>query len=247
MNACPTSAERGPIKNGLIGFFDILGYKEIIKQNQVVRVASIIEEIFLEALRESQDAHKCVTSLINQEACQHFVFSDSILVFLPLERSPNSDTQTAESLFASHCAGLITKCFWEGLPVRGALAYGKCYFKKADGVVCFAGQAIIDAHLCAESLEFSGCVVAESKDRIFSRRHSDFFKHIVHFNKKSRKKPESMFVLNNYAGNWGPRKLSRQIVKNKFSAHKKGIPGNVLPKITNTLAFLKACKERSVH
>jgi len=186
-----SSKLRHYLRNGLVAFFDILGYRELIKQNQIVSVAVIIDEIFLATSRKSKEARGFVTSLINEKACEHFVFSDSILVFLPLEGTPDGNTRTAQSLFASHCAGLVTEFFWKGLPVRGALAYGDCYFKSEDRVVCFAGNAIVEAYDLANSLDFAACVVASSKDAIFTKISPNFFEYRVCFSEKTKKRPKT--------------------------------------------------------
>ncbi len=56
---------------------------------------------------------------------------------------------------------------------------------------------------------------------------------------------QKMFLLNHYRIdlNYNPnRKISRQTVLEKFAEHNKRIGVEVLPKVNNTLEFLKACE-----
>jgi len=62
---------------GLIGFFDVLGYKSLIENNQIGKVMSVVKKI-----QATLDEHqKYLTEWA--EGCGHVMFSDSILVYAP--------------------------------------------------------------------------------------------------------------------------------------------------------------------
>jgi hypothetical protein len=238
MNEPSNPSEEIDTHHGLIGFFDVLGYKNIIENNQIKECALAIKRI-LETIRIRQERIDMIGLLTAQKLCSHVLFSDSILVYSPLIGTDNK--QIPVLMFTSYCANLVTELLVQGFPVRGALALGDYYVENHIGSICLAGKPIAEAHELSECLDLAGCVVAPSAETFFSDTHY-FFAHPVPLKNRPAQK---MMMLNQCADSSGGPELSRQFIMGRFGDHNKHIGIDVLPKINNTLEFLEACKRHS--
>jgi hypothetical protein len=73
MNKTETDAAEIETHRGLVGFFDVLGYKSILENNQAREAALVIKHI-LETTRKFQDANDYIETLIQQTLSEHVVF-----------------------------------------------------------------------------------------------------------------------------------------------------------------------------
>jgi hypothetical protein len=163
------------ILTGLVAFFDILGYKAINENNEIEVVAQVISDVLLRL----PDRVKRSQNQIWEKICQILeaspfnidryvsvlLFSDSILLTAPATKDAGPDDEgelLIWLLFVSYCRELWIEMFKEGLPVKGAIGYGK-FFRNKD---CFAGKAILDAYNLTTKMELSACALtAESESR----------------------------------------------------------------------------------
>lgn len=153
-----------------IGFFDVLGFKEIVYNNSLDDLKGFFDHL----LRDSQTALSggtfvqvgpgaIVPELKNQKVnCLHV--SDSIIFW--------TRANTVEDF-----KDLVSVCYsfyWTSLgttfPLRGCLTFGEIDFdpdtiRKISGVAFFNyslfGKGLIDAYLKAESIEYAGCILDE--------------------------------------------------------------------------------------
>jgi len=152
-------------------------------------------------------------------------------------------------LFAEFCAGVLNDLFWEGLPIRGAWAFGEFYIDLQPGKVCLAGIPIVEAYEFSNCLDLAGCVIAPSAETILAskqiidpaaERPLGFMKYSVPLKGRPKQK---LFMLDHYSfdrANKRHPKISRQTVIEKFTAHNKRVSVEVLSKVNNTLEFLEA-------
>lgn len=239
MNESEIAPEGLDTQHGLVGFFDVLGYRKLNENSQIKEAVLVIRGI-LESTRRSQKANDFVGTLVDQTFCEHVVFSDSILVYSSFNKS--RDQATSAGMFASYCSGLITELFWAGLPVRGALALGDYFVENHMGSVCLAGRPIIEAYKLADCVDLAACVVAPSAEPMFTSGPG-FFEYPVPL--KGRK--EKMIMLNHYASSWAERELSREVMMKMFGAHNKHVDIEVLSKVNNTLEFLRECRSNAAR
>ncbi|MHA2032708.1 MAG: hypothetical protein ACW99Q_25340, partial [Candidatus Kariarchaeaceae archaeon] len=170
-------------KTGLIGFFDILGYQQMLLNNEVERTSHLIVDVIAnippevvknllgdhslieeEGLKTRQYLDKFWTDIITEEI-GWLLFSDSILVSLPLDLSEDRFFYGVRFFAFLHvCAFLTRQMFDKGLPLRGALSYGDFFIQDTY----FAGQPIIESYQASESLELSGCVLTKSFENILN-------------------------------------------------------------------------------
>jgi hypothetical protein len=168
-------------KTGLVGFFDILGYQQMLLANDVSSTAQIVVDVLSEVpdnvvasllgdpgLERADDLAswpefaRYFQGLVREEM-DWLLFSDSILVSLPL-RMDREIIHWATSVvgFVEVCAVLLRQMFDVGLPLRGGVSFGEFFIQDTY----FAGQPIIDAYRHSESLDLSGCVLAPSVERL---------------------------------------------------------------------------------
>jgi hypothetical protein len=164
-------------KTGLVGFFDILGYQQMLLANDVSSTAQIVVDVLSEVpdnvvagLLEDEGLERADHLASWPEFARHFqglvreemdwlLFSDSILVSLPLKIDRDIiHWATSVVGFVEVCAVLLRQMFDVGLPLRGGVSFGEFFIQDTY----FAGRPIIDAYRHAERLELSGCVLAQS-------------------------------------------------------------------------------------
>jgi hypothetical protein len=156
-------------------------------------------------------------------------------------------------VLAEFCVGLVNDLFSEGLPIRGAWAFGDYYVESVPGKTWVAGKPLTEAHKLFNRVDMMGCVLAPSAEAfMFKSRILDsspegtlgFIKYPVPLNRGGGK--QELFMLNHHAlyrhYHPGEPEISRQVVMEKFGMHNKQITVDVLSKVNNTLQFLEASK-----
>jgi hypothetical protein len=151
--------EETQIQNGLVGFFDILGYQTFLENNDVEtatsEVINIINDIgstvktsVIGVLEAPTDEDKKKI-----EDIQWLVFSDSILMLMEWDE----EDAYKWGLFTAAAIKLCRHMFDVGLPLRGAIKKGKYLVSKS----CFAGRTIIEAYHTEMSLNLAACAMDE--------------------------------------------------------------------------------------
>jgi hypothetical protein len=160
-------------QNGLIGFFDILGYQNLLEKNEpediadkVIPILENIKSTVPEKMKEFTklfDENEPIVSPIEKEGLDEIVdsikwliFSDTILLSMPVENLEDKNNEIICVLFLATCNILQKSMFKEGLPLRGVINFGKFYIKGTY----FAGRPIVEAYQLCNSLELSACVLS---------------------------------------------------------------------------------------
>ena len=165
-------------KTSLVGFFDILGYQSFLRSNSAIDAAEEIFDIIQKApseatkkWREKQPTGD--SDWINTlDGIKSVVFSDTIVVSLEIDQKTAKELNYA--LFCKVCMKIMENMFERGLPLRGAVTYGQFQFKKT----CIAGQAIVDGHNLAATLETCGCAISPELSSFIDRqwtKNKDFW------------------------------------------------------------------------
>jgi hypothetical protein len=247
-------SEDNDAKRGFVGYFDLLGYRSLIANNHICEVIGVVKTI--KNIIEDQHTRVIESGRIaGQKFCEFVVYSDSILVYTSFpENSREQHSQVA--IFLEFCGDIISELFWVGLPVRGAWAFGDYYVEKTENGIYLAGMPIVEAYEFSNRIDMLGCVIAPSAEKVLagmqiletpSELPVGYIQHFVPLKNDQNQKfqKQELFLLNHYHRDlhYHPsRIISRQIVMEKFAEHNKRIGVEVLPKINNTLEFLKACK-----
>lgn len=174
---------------GFVGYFDILGYTQIMLNNNIHKTAQFVSDTLMNIPREMiaslrlpymevrplevapESSERDDWSQILDKV-SWIIFSDSILVSLPFDPTlPEHDLVQYYLAFSIVCASLMNRCFTAGFPLRGAIAAGEFFIEDR----CFAGRPIINAYYATQQLEFAGCVLDEEANSLIS----EWRKHLV--------------------------------------------------------------------
>lgn len=153
--------------NGLVGFFDILGYKEFLVNNtpqaaaekvlgSLLKLKKQMPQGLLEILRAGHMAENAV-EVLNAVLwdINWLVFSDTILITLGTEK-PNIPG-LYYGAFLMQCSHFWRTMFDFGLPLRGAITEGDSLIQES----CFAGKSIVEAYTLANDLKLAGVIIRE--------------------------------------------------------------------------------------
>ncbi len=272
-------------KTGLVGFFDILGYQQMLLANDVASTARIVVDVLAEVpnlvvsgMFEDQGLDLVGVSNddvstkdleawaeygpyfegIVREETGWLLFSDSILVSLPIDRDEGPILWgTRVAAFVEVCSFLLRKMFDVGLPLRGGISFGEFFIHDTY----FSGRPIIDAYQHAESLELSGCVLAPSAASLYGQVQQNAIDEgyedsvpgmfdqlcVSYLIPKKRDQVEKGPMVN-----WvnlpmrffeGLPSDLRKYIYSSFVAHNKDVVPAVQPKIDNTEAFVRKIVE----
>lgn len=237
---------------GIVGFFDIMGYQNIIRNNSVEETAKIVEDIiyklpaFVEArVKKLFEAHEAllreVESILSN--VKVLIVSDSILVISTVD-----DEIDETELYSHFCvmfvyfAFLVREFFEKGFPLRGAIDYGSIYLHETT----FAGDTIVETYNLSSSLEFSGCVLTDRIMRFCydeSIRDNEvidgFVGKILCSTKNGDVKLSHLDWVTTFTGNVLECDDLRRLIYDKFYMHKKDIETSVVNKINNTESIMR--------
>ena len=234
-------------QNGLIGFFDILGYKSFLENNDVdiavIEVLNTINNIgrivrskIIRSFKEPDDRGREILARI-----QWRVFSDTILMAMEWDE-PNLYEWVVFSVAAIQ---LCREMFDFGLPLRGAIRSGRYLISE----YCFAGRVIVDAYRAEKNINLAGCSLDEKLVGIIKNTEAKAglnFSGIIAVPYMTPLKVgeyEKMSLLNYLMLDERSPKPNAveipQLVLNSFWAHHKDITADVETKARNTESFLR--------
>jgi hypothetical protein len=160
----PGQQEKGKIeaREGIVGFFDILGYRSYLKNDPDVRSKQALQ-VLLKIKDEVPGSIRRRVPEALVEELSWTIFADSILLAMPCPGT--EDKQAVEGdrgkrwmTFLLSSVVLLDHMFDHGLPIRGAIAFGR-YFCHEN---CLAGRAVVEAHELEGKINLSGAVLHES-------------------------------------------------------------------------------------
>jgi hypothetical protein len=174
---------------GFVGYFDILGYTQIMLNNNIHKTAQFVSDTLINIPQDMLDSLRLPYQDIRPlevapesserdewsqilDRVSWIIFSDSILISLPFDPSlPEPGLVRHYLAFSTVCASLMNRCFMAGFPLRGAISVGEFFIEDR----CFAGRPIINAYYATQQLEFAGCVLDEAANSLIS----EWRKHLV--------------------------------------------------------------------
>jgi hypothetical protein len=153
--------------NCIFGYFDVLGFTSFCENcdsRSAERVLKMIDdfdaeipEVLLHGLDTKDDTPQVKIDLLKGRL-KWLIFSDTIFVAMPFDRSEHSGTLKFNLIFFTVLAAYINrKMFENGLPVRGTVDVGDVIISKR----CFAGKAVIEAHNLSKNCQVAATVVSD--------------------------------------------------------------------------------------
>ena len=150
--------------NGLIGFFDILGYQNFLENNSAMKSALDVLEIITDMPKKinyftsSITEHLLPGDRVLHESLSHLVFSDTIVFTLSYPEDVDESWMNRARTFMASCSALLAaEMFEKGLPIRGVIHEGEFITKD----MCIAGKGIVEAYRLCASLDISGIVFSQ--------------------------------------------------------------------------------------
>jgi hypothetical protein len=252
------------IYNGIIGFFDILGYQSLLGKNEPEDVAQKIlpiltglnigtTDVMIEFIKSSGKNNEVVNlSMQMVRSIQWLVFSDTILIALPVANN-SAHALVSWMTFLPACIYIQNRMFLAGLPLRGVINYGKFFIK--DNF--FAGKCIIESYKLCQKLELSACVLTErasnevDKSSLIMKHFKQNFRNVFFYNYQIPIKHGTIQLDTLTAHTWtaNPPKDFHSMVMDSFGNHNKDIPQAANIKITNTeqwLSFLGMKRKNTI-
>ena len=233
------------IQNGFVALFDIMGFGQMIANNNLEKSAKVVFELF--QIVKDVRWERCELATYNLIP-ECFIFSDSILVYqMPTLTGSAEEADLSRSYFIKFCGRLTAEFLVRGLPVKGAI--GKGEFAIIEGK-SFTGKCIIDAHALSESLQCAGCAVVPTLESEFSKDgetlDDSFQEDLLYWQAPLKNSsPQKLLMLNFLRHVTKPAgEISRTTLIEKFSAHGKGFDLEVLKKVSETEKILAECKKR---
>lgn len=229
-------------QEGIIGYFDILGYAKFMENNDVNIVAAKVVET-LTNLKEqipetiynyfkSRKINDTSLRMIKEhaEGINWLIFSDTILLTSNYSVDEGKKLEEKQfvklmqwAIFICTSSFLMRHMFEFGLPMRGVITRGKFIMKES----CYAGKPLIDAYNLTNILDLSICVITDNAyeeienlvqfikkiDVVLSRILQHAFEYYLVPKKNGN--PEELFTLNFfcYPGVWEFYKFFKTNVK----------------------------------
>lgn len=240
-------------KEGLVGIFDILGYQYIIDTDKINDAADLISNTLLtlpqnkadELRAYFKDGREADYYYLTKENLKWRIFSDTILLSFTFTLKEHPDFASMDYKFFLHYVSLLLRsAFDAGLPLRGAIDYGKFYIKEN----CFAGKPIINSYRLSQKLQLSGCAMTKELQEFLTDIESaealkqvEFPFVLPYLVPLKENIPEKLRLINWLCPlpDWKITCDLRQYVAEKFYAHNKDIPREALPKLENTEMTLR--------
>lgn len=256
-----------------IAFFDILGFKDLVFNNDHTSLEKIYEHFSNAAhlslanfqAQEGQIADNSIAKIdMSKVTVNSLIVSDSV-IFWTNGESPND---FMEIISASQL--MLAVSFKIGVPVRGGISFGDFTFNEFETdspqknvlTSCF-GRALVDAYSLEALQEWSGCIVSETALEHFSTQVEYYqkmtaeelvdldllksYKVLVEYDAPLKRSVDNYLVVNylNYSDiDMG---FTEQRIRSAFGAFSKTTTHeSVQTKIENTVSFYKYAVENSL-
>lgn len=255
-------------RDGLIGWFDILGYRQMLAQNEALVVVNILTDTILSIPAEitrrltTEPDRTEVAKVVAQIAAEldWLPFSDTVLVTLDCSSVLKPEERAQRFLYFLHfCRTFFTGTFVKGIPMRGAIHFGEFLIGKIEGISerVFAGRGIGEAEQHVARQDWSGTVLTkraeDEKNAVVDALEDKSWAGEVEKVLISYPVPlkggasEQRFALNWLFPNINRKELRegqtiRALVTERFVAHGKAVRQEVVSKLTNTELFLCFCQ-----
>ena len=227
-----------PIKGErYVAYLDILGFKDLVARKTHDEIYNKLKEIsvtkqMLQNLHNEEDEK--LKNFTKNGRIKVVTFSDSIIIF-----SEKADEDNLK-YFIFSVSFIIARAFDLGIPMKGSVTFGEVSLNFKNQI--FFGQAIIDAYLLQEEVQYFGIVVHNSFENM---ANNTVFNRIHYIEKKTPLKG-GMIIHKNF--NWFMYLKTDNVINEKENIIKKiesfrlTTSGVTRKYIDNTLNFIEDLK-----
>lgn len=223
--------------SGFVGFFDILGYQNIIENNAIEETSRLISNVLVKIPVQVKETimgfcNHDKEMRIDLDSISVRVISDSIILAVKVNEQDSSSAFCSSNAFIWFSQTLGELMFKSGLPIRGVVDFGDFFLLDH----CFAGIPLVNSYRLCGKLEIAGAVLTN----LARKKMSHYLEDQLHYFGDDFLVPlkdnqnEKHFVLDTWLINELDKTDVRQLVFEAFHAHNKDVPSSVLQKIQNT-------------
>jgi len=151
-------------RDAFVGAFDILGFKNLIRQTDQECPREILKGQLADLLGTLDDPN-----VREYGRVERLVFSDTIVIFAP-DLGGDSPLRSF-GWFSLLCTKLITKSVEVRLPLRGAISVGPSFTSTSPPIVL--GPSFLEAHEYCEDQDWIGLLLTPSATLKFLRAEFD--------------------------------------------------------------------------
>lgn len=230
------------MENKFVGFFDILGFKNLVEKNSHEKLVKIYQEVLLDTVSEIKrlglELHKNdVSALKSLESIKQFIISDSIILL--------QDDCTHRGLFfiTLQAKVLLQMAMDEGIPLRGSISVGPVTILESFGTTII-GQGLVNAYTLENIQNWSGAIIDDKCFQIHQRDNAflellniktPMFANYTVPTKKLENKDYNVI-------NWVKDNQTLKEIEESFMRHGKELVQEKEKQIvTNTLKFAEFC------
>lgn len=139
-----------------VAFIDIMGFKDLVMRSthqQVYKMMQVITD-------ERERMASIDWSDMKENMVKTTTYSDSIIIY------SKDDSEISFESISYTIAGLTSSLFAEGIPHKGAIAFGTMTLDTERSI--YFGQPLIDAYLLQEEISFYGFLLHGSTEKKIS-------------------------------------------------------------------------------
>jgi len=137
-------------------FLDIMGFKDFVARRSHEDVYNMMMNLFDSKSYVARKFKNVTEPTFMDKELYTASFSDSIVLFSKDNSAESLDVITSSAAYIMHDALL------KDIPIKGAMAYGKISVDKENQI--YFGQALIDAYLLQDDVNYYGIVAHNSID-----------------------------------------------------------------------------------
>jgi hypothetical protein len=135
-----------------VALFDILGFRELLKKNELDRVAATYLGTKKGFEKDVAHINALNKAFDEKGSVKYHVFSDTILIY-----TSNCDENSFYSLLVA-CQSLFNSALQNQLPIRGSIARGELITSGGIEV----GKPIVEAHENEQAQDWIGCCITDN-------------------------------------------------------------------------------------
>lgn len=135
---------------GYVATLDVLGFADLLQRDGYSHELKNYLTCVNEVIRPAKGKAECV------------VFSDSIVLTSPEEPDSDDDGEDVFADMIRTCSAAFRALLKNGIPVRGAVAFGRYWREARQGSVFLAGRPIVEAYQCERSSNWVGILLCPS-------------------------------------------------------------------------------------
>lgn len=239
------------LKKTFVAFLDILGFKDLVKNNDTETLFSIYNKsiVSLNAFLKTEWNSKERPQHVADPIIKTFIVSDSIIIY-----SEKNDIGSFLKIVA-YIHSLISNLIIEGLPVRGALSFGDFIDFSSPGQNILLGKSIVKSYELETRQQWAGCIIDDScfEHFGFDINHDPIHPYLkewpffLKYNVPLKNGNGDSVTGSHFVINWPQwyleekgqfNYLTPEFVGDAFAKHGKSISGNgIQQKIKNTVEF----------